>query len=75
VNVGTRTTLGTGRILGKPGVYHLPKAHDYTPSRWYENQGTTESLCGRTSGVVYADTLANLWPDDRLCKLCERRAA
>jgi hypothetical protein len=65
---------GEGLVLGRPGVVHFAAPHDHRPSASYGFGPTVDALCGRTSGIVYnEDTLRNLWPEDRVCKFCERR--
>lgn len=67
---------GEGLVLGSPGVYHYATAHDHGVSGHYGYGAQVMALCERTSGIAYReDTLRNMFPDDRLCKFCERAAA
>lgn len=75
MNSGKLTGRGEGLVLGRPGIYHYAETHDHAPSTQYGFGQTVDSLCHRTSGIVYAENgIRNLWPNDRLCFFCETAA-
>lgn len=67
---------GEGIIYGGRGVYHYPVAHDLRPLSTDLGYGhTADALCGRARGIVYAESMKNLWPSDQPCKRCVKAAA
>lgn len=72
---GAASRRGDGLVLGRPGIYHYATTHDYRPSTAYGYGQQVDTLCRRTSGIVYDETgLRQMWPNDRLCWFCEKAA-